>query len=79
MSCSKENPGVDMSSASKAAASAAFKYPVIEDMPRRVLLPLVEDASQVVLVALVLAREWDNETATRPVAKKVLRHDLEET
>jgi hypothetical protein len=37
-----------------------------------------KDASQA-LVALLLAREWDNETATRPVAKKVLRHDLEET
>jgi hypothetical protein len=48
-------------------------------MLRRVLsLEEEKDVSQV-LVALLLAREWDNETATRPVAKKVLRHDLEAT
>lgn len=67
-----------MSSTSKAAASAAFKYPVLEDMLRRVLSLEEEDASQVLLVALLLAREWENETATRPEAKKALRHDLEE-
>ena len=68
-----------MSSTSKAAASTAFKYPVMEDILRRVLPFEEEDISQALLVTLLLGREWENETATRPVAKKVLRHDLEET